>query len=52
MGLTLASQKRGRELLYKLVRDNPVDPEVAHYLVKLIDAEALGVLAEVSKEDA
>ena len=52
IGLRLAPEPRGRKLLHALVRDNPRDPEVAHYLVKLADAEALGVLAEISKEDA
>jgi dTMP kinase len=50
VGLSLAAQPRGRAFLFGLVRDNPRDPEVAHYLVKLADAEAMGVLTQVSKE--
>jgi len=44
LGLTLAAQDRGWELLYGLARDNPRDPEVLHYLVKLIDSELPGAL--------
>ena len=52
LGLTLAASERGRELLHGLARDNPRDPEVLHYLVKLIDSEQPGARRYADGEEA
>jgi dTMP kinase len=51
IGLTLAPAERGRALLYALARDNPYDPEVLHYLVKLLDFERAEAEAGAHREE-
>jgi dTMP kinase len=52
LGLTLALAERGRTLLHDLARSNPHDPEVLHYLVKVLDSAKLGAAAGTHGEEA
>jgi dTMP kinase len=52
IGMTLAPTARGGDLLYRLARENPRDPEVLHYLVKLLDSAKVGASPGTNKEEA